>query len=1235
MSQLTLFRRRRPAQRVRPRRVRLEVGCLEARTLLSINVLSGFDGMNVVDGGNVPPDTIAAAGPNHIVEMVNHKIAFFDKTTGANLFQQPLNEFFAPVGAAGRFIGDAVVAYDELAKRFFVGTLDFNILLAGVQSSFFYFAVSNTSNPQDGFTEMHRIDTKETVGGLTLWADYPRIGWDADAYVVNFNMFPFVGAQALGGVQVLTIDKSTVLDTNPATLTKYQVHRAGGPTGHFNMAPATMHDSAPGNPMWFVEEAGGVSGPVNNGGAALRVVKMDNVLSPTPTFTDFDMPVTPYGITWAASQRGGGVMNTFGTRIYNAAWRDNRLVASQSVDAGGVARARWYEFNTSAPSPTLTQSGEIDPGPGVNNYFPTIEIAANGDLGMAFMESSPSEFMSMYVTGQKLNEPRGVMRTPALVKAGLASYDAFDPQPHRAGDYSGITVDPVTGTSFWAANEYAIAPSILPRGNWSTWLAQFAIVEPAGASVVASSPANVLVAPSVQSLTFTFSEPMDTTSFALADVVSFTGPGGVDLHSQLANFSWLDSSHLRVDFKPQATDGSYTMIIGPNIRRASDGRPMDQDSNGIPGEVPGDRYTARFNLNCVGADGFGYTACVHPFEAIDLVPGAPGVFTVVGNVKDSFEKVDLGKNTLNFYGTVYQSLLVSSNGLVTFGSGNNSSVNRNLTFSPFQPAIATLWDNWQAGPGASAQVLGKFQYRDDGSADRLILQWTGLQHAPGSPKPVTFQVILSLNTGTNASDIVFNYSNLDSGDAAAQGASATVGIKEISNQGPNRLLVSYNNLSPFVGSGKAIRFSAAPLSSEIHGRVFDDRAPGKPGLAGWTVYLDQDRNGVREPGEPYTVTDAAGNYAFANLVPGTYTVAEEVPPGWVQSSPAFGSRAIENFESNRLGVYSVVGGGRADGNLTVPVAAHDGLFGLRIGQPPWIFRNDAAVHVAPGDTISVWAQLAGAANGRARFGFGATPAGTLSLVLAPDTNQLLLQENPGFIDVAKIAAVPQTYLANKWYRLEVAWDIDGNITGRLYDSDGMTLLNTVTGFSSAITGGGIAFQGTGSFKYFDTVTLTPGLPRAYTMKLDPRQSLSGKDFVNFLVGGFAPMPAAVLVVAPGVSSPAAPAAGPLPTLTLPGLARDVAPQFANLLFVAVASQTGFPSQLFTATTVPAMTLAGPNPAPGTSPVEKQADPTAAPRETRSSLARTSPHDVLDLVFTAADGDSIYTALLDGLALGRF
>ena len=74
----------------------------------------------------------------------------------------------------------------------------------------------------------------------------------------------------------------------------------------------------------------------------------------------------------------------------------------------------------------------------------------------------------------------------------------------------------------------------------------------------------------------------------------------------------------------------------------------------------------------------------------------------------------------------------------------------------------------------------------------------------------------------------------------------------------------------------------------VSGEVFNDLNgngsldPGDPGLPGWTVDLFDSSGDLLAT----TVTDANGDYSFSDLGPGTYTVEEEIMPGWVQTAPA-------------------------------------------------------------------------------------------------------------------------------------------------------------------------------------------------------------------------------------------------------------------------------------------------------------------------------------------------------------
>jgi hypothetical protein len=78
---------------------------------------------------------------------------------------------------------------------------------------------------------------------------------------------------------------------------------------------------------------------------------------------------------------------------------------------------------------------------------------------------------------------------------------------------------------------------------------------------------------------------------------------------------------------------------------------------------------------------------------------------------------------------------------------------------------------------------------------------------------------------------------------------------------------------------------------EIWGTKWDDengngiRDNDEQGIAGVTIYLDLNENGVLDSEEPRQVTDEQGKYKFANLEQGTYIVREVVPDGYRQTFP--------------------------------------------------------------------------------------------------------------------------------------------------------------------------------------------------------------------------------------------------------------------------------------------------------------------------------------------------------------
>ncbi len=315
-------------------------------------------------------------------------------------------------------------------------------------------------------------------------------------------------------------------------------------------------------------------------------------------------------------------------------------------------------------------------------------------------------------------------------------------------------------------------------------------------------------------LALRFTKSMDTASFSpAADILSFTGPAGQNLLSDVTGFTWsADARTLTITFTPQAQLGSYSLTVAPTILAADNASLLDQNLNGIPGEA-GDSFTASFNhTSLLGPDAGGYLAGQWAFENINLQPGDSGVTSILTNIDDAGTAINLGDNTFTFYDVTYASeanaVVASTNGFVSFGAVSTVALNTDLT-SPLAPRIAGLWDDFTTTRDADDQILFTFQdLNNDGINDRLIVEWNEVGHFDNPANGGTWQVIMQLNTSGPGTAIV-NYVDVNFADPRFDnGASATVGLKANGSPPTSRLLVSAQDGDfPWIGSGKAIRFS--------------------------------------------------------------------------------------------------------------------------------------------------------------------------------------------------------------------------------------------------------------------------------------------------------------------------------------------------------------------------------------------------------------------------------------------
>jgi|GEM_PF-2015404 len=169
---------------------------------------------------------------------------------------------------------------------------------------------------------------------------------------------------------------------------------------------------------------------------------------------------------------------------------------------------------------------------------------------------------------------------------------------------------------------------------------------------------------------------------------------------------------------------------------------------------------------------------------------------------------------------------------------------------------------------------------------------------------------------------------LASSNAAGLGGSELVAGLNLPAAGTYYVRVTgTSNAAQFYQLDVSLRDSS---SAGISGQLWDDddgdgvRDASESPLEGWTVFLDNNRNGLLDAGEISTTTYSGGQYYFPDLVPGTtYTVAQVIPSGWQQTTPGKGAGAALTFVSNWDGAS---GGGQAaqGGDDIVPLHEDEG-----------------------------------------------------------------------------------------------------------------------------------------------------------------------------------------------------------------------------------------------------------------------------------------------------------------------
>lgn len=437
----------------------------------------------------IPPDTMGAVGPAHLVSFLNSEVGIFNRTGTLLNPGTTLRDFWLPLINSNNLpdnqlrttVFDPKVLYDQHSGRFVAMTL----IGQPPDKSWVLLARSNTSDPTQGWNRWALAASSDN----TLWADYPGLGVDAGNIYITTNLFDNTRPNPnFHHITVWVVPKTTLppsgQDLANATELSNPFQFPALNIGPFSFQPAHVF----GTP--------GVSYIVGEdhvaAGSALRIGRIWPLpfadLGTVPiTFYSSQLPLAPFL-----------QIDTGDSRIQNVVSRNGRIFATHTIPHQGPALAttavRWYEIDIN--SMLAVQQGTIS-DPNRFYYYPSIAVNSTGDIAIGFSgsSSSPPEYAGAYYTARRAADTSGTMHPVTLLKSGQASYSKTINSGVRWGDFSATVVDPLDDRSFWTLQEIASTPVVTQAhgvaDSWATWWGSFgppAIDPPTDLTVAQLSP---------------------------------------------------------------------------------------------------------------------------------------------------------------------------------------------------------------------------------------------------------------------------------------------------------------------------------------------------------------------------------------------------------------------------------------------------------------------------------------------------------------------------------------------------------------------------------------------------------------------------------------------------------------------------------------------------------------------------------------------------------------------------
>ena len=432
---------------------------------------SNFDNANVVGFMIAPPDTDGQVGPDHFVQMINLLTTIFDKSGGIVMAPVASAIFWDGIGGNCEAYnqGDPIVLYDDIENRWLVSQFAFPDTMKSYSQCV---AISTTGDPTGSW---HRYEFPFDGYGLN---DYPKHGIVSDSITMTANLFTARGRNfSWGGTFLGVMDKAAMYAGLDASLIGFNIGAgefgfvAGDLDGNGSVPAlfATAMSTVDRFDIWRLD--------VNWSTQEADVLRIASV------------PITPFDSELCTASRGvcipqpddGPLLESLSDRLMHRLQirqfpSHRSMVTAHTVDVGaGRAGIRWYELReTDGNDWVLYQEGTFGPADGEYRFMPSAAMNAAGDIGIGYLLSSTSTYVSTAAVGQTASvSGTGLLNSEELI---CAAGSGVQEGVSRSGDYSSTSIDPVND-SFWHTNEV-----FTDTGNflWNTFVCEFVVADGGG-----------------------------------------------------------------------------------------------------------------------------------------------------------------------------------------------------------------------------------------------------------------------------------------------------------------------------------------------------------------------------------------------------------------------------------------------------------------------------------------------------------------------------------------------------------------------------------------------------------------------------------------------------------------------------------------------------------------------------------------------------------------------------------